>query len=68
MFIVMKLHRESLRQMMQKGRVNNSIKIKVLEMLKPQVLGVSHHGDIKDFGFFSIRKFIVVWKTIETAG
>ena len=50
MFIVLTLHRESLRQMMNQGRVNRSIKIQVLEMLKPQVCGsYANHGDIKDF-------------------
>ena len=52
MFIVLPLHRESLRQMINKGLVTHSIKIQVLKMLKPIVTkdGVGHgHGDIKDF-------------------
>ena len=51
MFIVLTLHRESLRQMMEQGRVNHSIKIQVLEMLRPQVCEDygSRHGDIKEF-------------------
>ena len=49
MFIVLKLHRESLRQMMNQGRANHSIKIQVLESLKDQVRGDAHHGDIKEF-------------------
>ena len=53
MFIVMTLHRESLRQMTKQGRVNRSSKIKVLEMLRPFLCSsVAGHGDIKDlFGF-----------------
>ena len=49
MFIVLPLHRESLRQMMQKGRLSHSIKIQVLQMLKLQVCDRADHGDIKDF-------------------
>ena len=53
MVIVLPLHRESLRQMMQQGRVNHLVKIQVLEMLKSKVVSGSYdHGDIKDnFGF-----------------
>ena len=50
MFIVLKIHRESLRQMMQLGRVNHSIKIQVLEMLKD--ITTTIHGDIKDLLVF----------------
>ena len=50
MFIVLNLHRENLRQMMQKGRVNHSVRMQVLQMLKSQVCGeFALHGDIKDF-------------------
>ena len=49
MFIVLTLHRESLRKMMQDGNVNNSIKVHVLQMLKKQVCSDGFHGDIKDF-------------------
>ena len=35
--------------MMQKGRVDRSIKVRVLEMLKPQISDAwATHGDIKD--------------------
>ena len=62
MFIVSTLHRESLRQMMNQGRVGRSIKIRVLEMLKPQVCGTSrnyagNHGDIKEFWSLIIERF-----------
>ena len=53
MFIVLPLHRESLRKMMNQGRANRSIKIQVMRMLKEQVCGVGRHGDIKDFWFIS---------------
>ena len=71
MFIVLKLHRESLRQMMNQGRVNRSIKIQVLEMLKKIVCGGNaDHGDIKDLLIFhqskSIRSLHFV-KTEQTA-
>ena len=56
MFIVLKLHRESLREMLQKGRVSHSVKIKVLEMLKPIVCDQYDHGDIKELGFSFYRK------------
>ena len=50
MFIVLPLHRESLRQMMHKGLVNHSIKIQVMEMLKKQIVDNAYgHGDIKVF-------------------
>ena len=49
MFIVIPLHRESLRQMMNRGLVTHSIKIQVLEMLKKQITEGATHGDIKDF-------------------
>ena len=50
MFIVLPLHRESLRQMMNQGLVNHSIKIQVMEMLKKQINeSILPHGDIKDF-------------------
>ena len=53
MFIVMKLHRESLREMMNQGRVSHSIKVQVLKMLKPKVCRYTDgHGDIKDFMIF----------------
>ena len=49
MFIVLNLHRESLRQMINQGRVNHSIKIEVLRMLRPVVCsGECAHGDIKE--------------------
>ena len=48
---MLKLHRESLRQMMQKGRVNRSHIMKVFYMLKPIVCdSFDDHGDIKDLG------------------
>ena len=56
MFIVLKLHRESLRQMMQQGRVNHSIKIQVLEMLKNVATQVTRHGDIKELLVFQDAK------------
>ena len=50
MFIVLPLHRESLRQMMNQGLVTQSIKIQVMEMLKKQIVDNTYgHGDIKDF-------------------
>ena len=46
---MLKLHRESLRQMMQQGRVTRSHKIEVFQMLKPIVCeGFDDHGDIKE--------------------
>ena len=54
MFIVLPLHRESLRQMMQKGLVTHSIKLKVLEVVKRVIVNASNenrgvaHGDIKE--------------------
>ena len=54
MFIVLKLHRESLRQMMKQGRVSHSIKIKVLKMLRPHVCDdKAYHGDIKELLVFN---------------
>ena len=54
MFIVLKLHRESLRQMMKQGRVSHSIKIKVLKMLRPHLCSnVAPHGDIKELLVFN---------------
>ena len=53
MFIVLKLHRESLRQMMQQGRVDHSIKIQILQMAKTLLTETEgHHGDIKEFLVF----------------
>ena len=56
MFIVLTLHRESLRQMMNRGRVNRPIKIQVLQMLEQICAGVSgiigDHGDIKELMVF----------------
>ena len=49
MFIVLKLHRESLRQMIQQGRVSHSIKIRVLGMIKETFDECNHHGDVKEF-------------------
>ena len=49
MFIVIPLHRESLRQIMNQGLLTHSIKIQVLEMLKNNWC----HGDIKDFFDFT---------------
>ena len=49
LFIVLPLHRESLRDMMNKGRVNTDVKISVLKMLKPVVTEDFYsHGDLKD--------------------
>ena len=49
-FIVLPLHRESLRQMMVKGRVGRSTKIEVLKMLLPIIVNLAlDHGDIKEF-------------------
>ena len=69
MFIVLRLHRESFRQMMQHsdGRVDHSIKLQVLQMLKPQVCGDADHGDIKDFLVLIICKPIVIFKTEKKA-
>ena len=52
MFIVLKLHRQSLRQMMKQGRVNHSIKIQVLQILKEWLSVDDLHCDIKDFYVF----------------
>ena len=49
MFIVLPLHRESLRQMMNRGRVSHLMEIQVLRMLKPKILDLNiGHGDIKE--------------------
>ena len=70
MFIVLTLHRQSLRQMIKQGRVDHSIKIKVLEMLRSHLCssGFPRHGDIKDFMVCSYLKLVVIWKTKQTAG
>ena len=48
LFIVLKLHRESLRQMMQHGRVTHLHVVQVLEELKSIVCdSFDDHGDIK---------------------
>ena len=58
MFIVLPLHRESLRQMMKLGRVTHSIKKQVLNMLKGQIVdSASSHGDIKEFPVLKILRF-----------
>ena len=49
MFIVLTLHRENLREMMDSGRLDLSMKREVLEMLKPIVCSHHCHGDIKEF-------------------
>ena len=60
MFLVIPLHRESLRQMMQRGLVTHSIKIEVLKMLKKQIVDNRlAHGDIKDFLVFEKPQFWV---------
>ena len=51
MFIILRLHRESLRQMMNRGRVDHSMKIQVLQMLKP-IVQAKNHGDIKELLVF----------------
>ena len=64
MFIVIPLHRESLRQMMNQGRVTNSIKKQVLGMLKQHITSVreyEQHGDIKDFLVLNSVKFDSDW-------
>ena len=49
MFIVLPIHKESLREMMRKGLTNNEVKVDVLEMLKEIVKEEDwSHGDIKD--------------------
>ena len=49
LFIVLPLHKECLRNMIDKGLANNDVRISVLEMLKPLVCHVHNsHGDIKD--------------------
>ena len=49
------LHRESLRQMFNRGLVTHSIKIEVLAMLKSQIIeNYGSHGDIKEYLFFQI--------------
>ena len=56
MFIVLPLHKESLRTMMRKGLANKDVKIGVLEMLK-EIVGQdkNSHGDIKDsFDYFCL--------------
>lgn len=62
MFIVLKLHRESLRQMMQQGRVTHSIKIQVLEIIKYLSDYCSWHGDIKELLVFYFSKNYRAWK------
>ena len=55
MFLVIPLHRESLRQMMDRGLVTHSIRVKVLEMLRDQILQIRDpHGDIKEFSGFKM--------------
>ena len=69
MFIVLKLHRESFRQMMQQNRINRSIKIQVLQMLKANICDDTRdHGDIKDFLVFHYSETIFYLKTKKTAG
>ena len=64
MFIVLPLHRESLRQMMQKGLVTHSIKVKVLEVVKLVIVNASNenrgvaHGDIKEISILCFWKFL----------
>ena len=66
MFIVLPLHRESLRQMMRhQGRVNHAIKIRVMEMLKEQACGVGRHGDIKDCWFFKLNNLLTILSLFE---
>ena len=49
LFIVLPIHKESLRTMMQKTLVNIDAKMSVLNMLKPIVCeAFKFHGDIKD--------------------
>ena len=68
MFIVIPLHRESLRQMMDQGLVTHSIKIEVLEMLKRQITDSFYsHGDIKEFWFLRVIKFNADYKNQEKA-
>ena len=51
MFIILPLHRESLRQMMNKGIVTHSMKVDVLKMLVAVISSLySGHGDIKVIG------------------
>ena len=57
MFIVLKLHRESLRKMINQGRASHLIRLQVLRMLESQVCsGSICHGDIKDFLVFDDAK------------
>ena len=52
LFIVLPLHKESLRNMVEKSLANYDVKVSVLKMLKPIVIGKwDSHGDIKD-GFY----------------
>ena len=53
MFIVLKLHRQSFRQMMQQGSVTHTIKIQVMEMLQQHIGRLSRHGDIKESSVIS---------------
>ena len=48
--MIMNLRKSSLRQMMRTGLVNDRIKRKVLEGLKPIVVGGTNdaHGDLKE--------------------
>ena len=62
MFIVLPLHRESLRKMMQRGLVTHSIKVEVLNTLKEQILKGTTHGDIKDFLVFQSFHFRVLFE------
>ena len=61
-FIILPLHRESLRQMINQGRVNHSVKINVLRMLKKHVCGEGLHGDIKDSLVSHCWKIDFIWK------
>ena len=63
MFIVIPLHRESLRIMMNQGLVSHSIKVQVMEMLKRLVIDVYfNHGDIKVFLVFIFSSLTLIQK------
>ena len=65
MFIVLPLHRENFRKMINQGRANRSIKLRVMEMLKEQTCRLGGHGDIKDFWLFNTQRIDFCLKTKE---
>ena len=64
MVIIMRLRNGNFRQMMEKGRVNDKIKLKVLKELKPLVTAdfASHtNGDLKvSLRLFCSEKYLFI--------